>query len=92
MSYEKDKSVIPQDWFFPSYFAFVMWGPFAEPKNRLTLMETKDRPKLVRRGRRQKRIDLLEEKNDRRRSDESNERGYSTDQTLAAQNLSLIHI
>ena len=51
---EKEKLVVPEDWFFPSYFAFVLWGPFVEPRNRLSIMETKDRPKLVRKSRAKK--------------------------------------
>ena len=52
-------------------------------------METKDRPKLVRKSRAKKRMELLEEKDCRRSSDDVNERGFSTDQTIAMQNLDM---
>ena len=38
---------VPDDFIFPSFFAFLLWGPFADPSNRLTIMETKDPSKSV---------------------------------------------
>ena len=32
---DQDENIVPDDWFFPGYMAFIAWGPFAEPAIRL---------------------------------------------------------
>ena len=32
---DHDENIVPDDWFFPGYMAFIAWGPFAEPVIRL---------------------------------------------------------
>ena len=32
---EIDKTLIPDDWHFPGFLAFVAWGPFCDPADRL---------------------------------------------------------
>ena len=35
------KNKMPNGWFFSGYFAFLLWGPFVEPKKRLTIFGEK---------------------------------------------------
>ena len=38
---DKNNNPIPPfNWYFQSYFAFMMWGPFADPSDRLIFMVT----------------------------------------------------
>ena len=30
---DSEKPLLRHDWFFPSYFAFILWGPFADSEN-----------------------------------------------------------
>jgi len=40
-----DDIEIPSDWFFPSFFSFVLFDPFVKDKERLALFEEKEPPK-----------------------------------------------
>ena len=42
-----DESIVevPDDFIFPGFMAFRLWGPFASPENRLLLFENDDAPK-----------------------------------------------
>ena len=72
----------PDNWFFPSWFSFVAYGPFVEKNNRLPLLEITDASKEVVKSRSQKRKGEKIEKAVKRASDEMADRGYSTDQKI----------
>lgn len=82
-----DDVEIPSDWFFPSFISFVLFGPFVEDKNRLALFEEKEAPKGTHPSRSQKRKLDEAEKNCDRANDNSNDRGYSTDQKISIEGL-----
>ena len=72
----------PDNWFFPSWFSFVAYGPFVEKNNRLPLLEITDASKEVVKSRSQKRKGEKIEKAVKRASDDMADRGYSTDQKI----------
>ena len=72
----------PDNWFFPSWFSFVAYGPFVEKNNRLPLLEITDASKEVVKSRSQKRKGEKFEKAVKRASDDMADRGYSTDQKI----------
>lgn len=83
----KDKNIQeklspPEDWFFPSWMSFIAYGPFVDKSKRLSLLEISDASKDIVKSRAQKRKSDKLEKNLKRTSDDSANRGFSTDQKL----------
>ena len=78
---------IPEDFIFPSFFVFVLWGPFVPADKRLPLTLVSD--KGVKQGRSRstqrakdknsKMIDLI--------NDNENVRGFTTDQRIIVETL-----
>ena len=77
-----DKTMPPENWFFPCWMSFVAYGPFVDKSKRLPLLEITDASKDVTKSRAQKRKSDNLEKNLKRASDNSSDRGFSTDQKL----------
>ena len=74
---------VPVDYLFPSYMAFVLWGPYVEPCKRLNLILTDD--KNLKKGvgsRSQQRSAIKAEKLANSKVDTTAERGFSTEQRL----------
>jgi len=79
---------VPDDFIFPGYMAFRLWGPFASPEDRLTIFENADAPKnagAIGRAAKQK-IDLEIKEHDRS-SDQQSNHGFSTDQRIIIEGL-----
>ena len=89
MHNEIDTTIVPDDWFFPSFFSFICFGPFVEKENRLTLLEITDADKNVGKSRASKRKANNIEKELKRESDAQNKRGFSTDQELKLEIINL---
>ena len=87
-----DDSVVevPDNFIFPGYMAFYLWGPFAAPEDRLIIFESKDAPKnkgaLSRASKRK--LELANKDVDRASEDHS-QRGFSTDQQISLEGLIL---
>ena len=79
----------PDSFIFLGYMAFVAWGPFAEPNDRLLLFITQDAPKNMALGRAAKRKSDMELNQSERASDSRNNRGFSTDQRISIEGLYL---
>jgi len=80
---------IPNDWFFPGFMSFVVYGPFVDANDRLACFETSDGSTESNRGRVAKRKAEISEKSDDRLHDNSNPRGYTTDQMFTSEALRL---
>ena len=87
-----DDSVVevPDNFIFPGYMAFRLWGPFAAPEDRLLIFEVDDAPKnaaaLSRAAKRK--LDMNNKDMDRA-YDETPHRGFSTDQQISIEGLIL---
>ena len=79
----------PYSFIFPGYMAFVAWGPFAEPNDRLLLFVTQDAPKNMTLGRAAKRKADLKLNESERSTDSQNHRGFNTDQRISIEGLYL---
>ena len=78
---------VPETYIFPGFMAFITWGPFADPANRLSLFTVADASKAAAMGRSEKRkIDkLLNDEN--RKKDGNHSRGLTIDQKISYQSL-----
>ena len=84
-----DRSLIPDHWHFPGFLAFVAWGPFCAPVDRLrTVLVTGLSRKDVQ-SRNQMRKADKEMKAKMRLDDGENKRGYTTDQMISMEAVSL---
>ena len=79
---------MPSSYIFPSFFIFMLWGPFAAPENRLSITLISDNGKkgVSRKEQRSKdkeakMIDLV--------NDTKNVRGFTTDQRIQIESLNL---
>ena len=87
---DKDSDAVPKDYLFPSYFAFIMWGPFAEIEDRLSLFLTDETGKSkVDSSRAQKRIAEKKSKSVDAEHDSSANRGFTTSQRIEIESLNL---
>ena len=84
-----DENFVPSDYIFPSFMAYVLWGPFAEDKDKLSLFCTDDAPKAAVKSRAEKRKEALQLKKVERENDRSTVRGFSTDQRINIQALNI---
>ena len=79
---------IPDNFIFPSFFVFVVWGPYADVNNRLNLTLVNDDNKTSdREPRKDNRKRSLEEKSEESRNDNFNKRGFTTVQQIELENL-----
>ena len=75
---------------FPSFFAFVAWGPFAELEDQLNIMLTDDTNKKKGDGIRAKlRAKVKGDKDSSRQNDSVSERGYSISQQIEMEHLNV---
>ena len=79
---EEDEDYVPDDYIFPSFMAYVLWGPFAIESSKLSLFCLADAPKTAVMSRSAKRKAALQLKKDERDNDRSAIRGFSTDQRI----------
>ena len=78
---------VPDSFIFPGYMAFVAWGPFAEPNDRLLLFTIQDAPKNMTLGRAAKRKADQKLNESERSTDSKNHRGFNTDQRISIEGL-----
>ena len=83
----KDSDIIqkimpPPQWFFPSWFSFIAYGPFVSKDKRLPLLEITDASKKIVKSRAEKRKAEKVEKDSKRVNDSITDRGFSTDQKM----------
>ena len=89
-SSDEEEDIVPKDYMFPSYYAFILFGPFADPDDRLTLLLTDDTSKSKKDGSRaQRRKTDQKEKLDNAAHDTSAVRGFSTDQRINIESLNV---
>jgi len=79
---EEDDDYVPEEYIFPSFMAFVLWGPFAIDSEKLSLFCTDDAAKSTVASRAQKRKMALQLKKEERAGDRSAVRGFSTEQRI----------
>ena len=76
---------MPSDCIFPSFFVFMMWGPFVPPNKKLPLMlTTKGKGSRVK-----DRNKELKDKMEDAATDTTHVRGFSTDQRIDIENLNV---
>jgi len=80
---------VPSAYIFPSYFAFIAWGPFAPINERLEVLMTTDDKKVDRVTTASKKVNERKQKDNERVHDTSAERGFSTDQRISIEQLSV---
>ena len=84
----QDETEVPKDYLFPSFYVFVLHGPFVPPSDRLdiNLMDNKDRRKGDR-----SRAELRKKESKEKAIDSVNDatatRGFTTDQRIEIENL-----
>ena len=89
---DSDEEDIPDDWMFPSFYVFILWGPFVEPDNRLNIAAVDDRGRKKGVGnRKQSRGKDVEEKRLGNNADTSSNRGLTMDHRIEIQNLTVRH-
>mmetsp|Transcript_8139 Transcript_8139/g.10341 ORF Transcript_8139/g.10341 Transcript_8139/m.10341 type:complete len:445 (-) Transcript_8139:187-1521(-) len=81
------ENVVPETYIFPGFMAFMVWGPFAEPNDQLSLFMTSDRNYGGGKGRAEKRKARKIEKDIIRKDDNANERGMTIDQKISYESL-----
>ena len=86
---DKDDDYVPEDYIFPSFMAYVLWGPFAIESDKLSLFCTDDAPKSTVMSRAAKRKAVLQKKKEERENDRSAIHGFSTDQRINIQALNI---
>ena len=86
------KTIPPKEWFFPSWVCFLTFGPFVSKEKRLALLEITDTAKNVGKSRSGKRKAEKLEKDNNRVTDNTAERGFSTDQKIQLELVGLTRI
>ena len=84
--YEPD---VPDDYIFASYFAFVAWGPFAPINEQLEILMTTDDKKVEKSTNATRKVSERNQKDGKRAHDGSAERGFTTDQRINIEQLSV---
>ena len=79
---EEDDDYVLEDYIFPSFMVYVLWGSFAIESNKLSLFCLDDAPKTAVMSRAAKRKAVLQNEKEERENDRSAICGLSTDQTL----------
>ena len=81
---------MPSDYIFPSFFVFMLWGPFVPPDKRLTLLLTTTKDKSKGKGSREEdRKKQLNNMRDDASTDVTAARGFSTEQRIDIENLNV---
>jgi len=80
---------MPFAYIFPGFMAFLLWGPFVKESDRLTIFLKDDAPKESVTSRKGKRKRDIDDTNAVRGSDNWNDRGLSTDQSIQMQGISV---
>ena len=88
-SITKLSNTIRNDWFFPGFISFVLYGPFADGNDRLACFELSDAAPGSNKGRAAKRKQEQKEKDVARMNDNTNKRGLTTDQLISMKALKL---
>ena len=78
---------MPNDWYFPSFIYFVVYGPFADANCRLLFFEISDGSTDPNKGRTTKIKFEISEKEDEQSHENSNPRGCETDQMFKSEAL-----
>ena len=87
---EQEDDDVPDDFIFPSFYAFVVYGPFVEENQRLSLLLTDDADKKKGEGSRTKmRESEKAAKKLNAAHDQSTDRGFSTDQRINIEHLNV---
>jgi hypothetical protein len=86
---DDEDEFVPDDCIFPSYFCFVLWGPFVEKEKQLTLFLPDDAPKSCVKTQAQKRKERRQKRNLERMKDTSAIRGFSTDQQITIESINV---
>ena len=87
---DSDSDDIPDKWVFPSYFAFIAWGPFVDISERLALLLTDELHKSKENSSRQHlRKNVKNAKDKKSAHDSSAVRGFSTDQRIDIETLNV---
>ena len=84
---DQDGKFVPPNFFFPGFMAFVLWGPFCSPDDRLRTVLVSGLSKSEQASRATIRAEKKTMKNIDREGDVVNVRGYSTDQQISMQSL-----
>ena len=79
---EKNEVTMPSNYIFPSFFTFMMCGPFVCADKRLSVFLTDDRDKSTGTSRKTARINAAKEKKMEHDTDTLNARGLTTDQRI----------
>lgn len=79
---ELENSYVPSEYIFPSFMAYISYGPFVDPSNQLSLLLTGDAGKGKMKSRAEKRKASLEEKAASRKEDGDHTRGLTIDQQI----------
>ena len=80
---DEEEIVVPDNYMFPGFMSFMVWGPFAEPNDRLSLFNTSDGKKGGGKSRAEKRKADKLVKDQNRKDDNSNQRGLTIDQKIS---------
>ena len=86
---DNDDIILPEGYMFPSVMAFMIWGPFADPSNRLPIFNVGDacNSSVTTRVEKRKSDALLKSKE--RSNDREHNRGYTIDQRIDYESLML---
>ena len=85
---DKMNSSLGRDWKFPGWIAFLAWGPFVPPKDRLRVFVTTDNSTLKQSRKDQREKKLMNKKITRGTSAE--DRGLTTDQQINLAQISMM--
>ena len=80
---EDEEDYVPGNYLFPSFMAYMLWGPFASENEKLPLFVLDDANKTTVKSRAQKRAHVKAENAKEREGDRSAVRGFSTDQRIS---------
>ena len=87
---DSDDTEIPDGYLFPSFFVFVMYGPFVDPSERLDINIIDNSPKKKGEGTRSAmREKEAAEKAINASNDKTGARGFTTDQQIDMESLGL---
>ena len=80
LSKNSKKHVMPSDYIFPSFFAFILWGPFVPADERLSLFLSDYHNISTGQGRKESQNEADKQKSIDHKNDTTGERGYTIDQ------------
>ena len=87
---EEEAPEVPAQYLFPSFFAFLLWGPFAPEEERISLFLTDDKGKKKGNGNREsKRDEDLKRKLSESHNDNTAVRGFTTEQRIDIETLNV---